>query len=482
MQLYKWLTEAAKARGSAKALVYRDTYLSWRGLLHRVERRAQEFAAMGIGEGHWVGLMLGNVPDFATLALALSKLGATVVPLDPTTGARDLGAILDAAPLRGLITRPRGGVDAGPGGSNSAAAPQVVRRNGKPPETPESRRRLQGTLLTCSIYKRAKDAAPGGASVVLFTSDSSGEPKGVLRTPANLEAGALNLKTTIEVSPEDRILTTAPLYHAYGFDLGMALALRFGATLYLEDEVAPKRIVKILREQEIDLLPGTPSLYAGLAKLPTAKPLKIKHARYLAAGSALSPAIADAFRNRWGLRVMAMYHTTETQAVAVDRKGLAPDSVGKAADGVEVRTDAEGVIWVRSDAVAGRAIGSGPAPRKGQNGHVPVGGTDGDGWFRTGDLGKIDKSGRIFLSGREDDLVKVDGKRVALGEVEGCLESFAKVKAAKARVITDPLGGPMVVAKVVVLSKCGAEEIIDHCARNLAPYKVPRRIEFSEAL
>src|SRR5437016_13646600 len=82
MLLYGWLTKATDERGNAKALVYRDTYLSWRGLQHRVERRAQEFASMGIGKGHWVGLMLGNVPDFAILALALSKLGATVVPLE----------------------------------------------------------------------------------------------------------------------------------------------------------------------------------------------------------------------------------------------------------------------------------------------------------------------------------------------------------------------------------------------------------------
>src|SRR5260221_14121152 len=99
MLLYRWLTEAMNTRGTAKALVYRDTYLSWRGLAHRVERRAQEFAAMGIGKGEWVGLMLGNVPDFAILALALAKIGATVVPLDPTTGARDLSLILDSVPL-----------------------------------------------------------------------------------------------------------------------------------------------------------------------------------------------------------------------------------------------------------------------------------------------------------------------------------------------------------------------------------------------
>src|ERR1043165_1081243 len=108
MLLYQWLTTVASARGSEKALVYRDTYLSWRGLLHRVDRRAQELQSMGIARGAWVGLMLGNVPDFVILCLALAKLDAVVVPLDPTTGARELEMILEAAPLRGLITRPRG--------------------------------------------------------------------------------------------------------------------------------------------------------------------------------------------------------------------------------------------------------------------------------------------------------------------------------------------------------------------------------------
>jgi long-chain acyl-CoA synthetase len=456
-----------------------------------VERRAQEFGSMGIGDGHWVGLMLGNVPDFAILALALSKLGATVVPLDPTTSARDLTLILDAAPLRALITRPRGGVDAVP-----QAAVLKTKDGARAPQVPESRRRLQGTLLTCAIYRAAKDTTPGGAAAVLFTSDSSGDPKGVLRSSANIDSGAKHLEAALELTPEDRILTTAPLYHAYGFDLAMAVALRQGATLYLEDEVSPTRIVKILREQDVDLLPGMPSLYAALAKFPTAKPLRTKRARFLAAGSPLSEATAEGFRERWGVRVLSMYHTTEAHAVAVDRKGLAPESVGKPLDGVEVRIGPRergrvgdgGPVWVRSKAVSSRAIGSG-----GENGasagrgakakrEVAIGSVDADGWYRTGDVGRIDRGGRLFLTGREDDVVKVDGKRVALGEVEGCIEAFAKVKAAQAMVVTDPLGGPMVVAKVVVSRKCGAEEIIDHCAKNLASYKVPRRIEFCDSL
>ena len=359
------------------------------------------------------------------------------------------------------------------------------------PAQPESRRRLQGTLLTCAIYKKPKDPPEAPSAVTLFTSDSSGDPKGVLRTDENLASGVANLASTLELEAEDRILTTAPLFHAYGFDLGMSIALKLGATLYLEDEVSPARIVKILREQDVNVLPAMPSLYAQLAKVPTAKALKVKHPRFISAGSALSEATAEAFRERWGVRLLSMYHTTEAHAVAADRKGTAPESVGKAVDGVEIRVgeagklspSGTGPVWVRSAAVSRVAIGpmAEDAKRR-KKGDVPIGGVDADGWFRTGDLGKLDKAGKLQLQGREDDVVKVDGKRIALGEVEGCIEAFGKVKAAQALVIQDPLAGAMVIARVVVSKKCGAEEIIDHCAKNLASYKVPRRIEFCESL
>src|ERR1700690_2601157 len=185
MLLYQWLTTVASDRGSEKALVYRDTYLSWRGLLHRVDRRAQELHSMGIGPGAWVGLMLGNVPDFVILTLALSKIDAVVVPLDPTTGNRELEMVLEAAPLRALITRPRGG-EGGPASAGLPyyASPAAARPPAAPPTkfVPESRRRLQGTLLTCGLYKRASLAnladGPGSPDVVQLTASIGGDPNG----------------------------------------------------------------------------------------------------------------------------------------------------------------------------------------------------------------------------------------------------------------------------------------------------------------
>jgi acyl-CoA synthetase (AMP-forming)/AMP-acid ligase II len=496
MQLYEWLSNVASDQSAAKALVYRDTYLSWRGLLHRVDRRAQELHALGIVPGSWVGLMLGNVPDFVILALALSKIDAVVVPLDPTTGNRELEMILEAAPLRALITRPRGGE----GGQASAglpyyASPAAARPPAGPPSkfVPEARRRLQGTLLTCGLYKRTALAnlaeGPAAPDVVQLTASIGGDPKGVVKTSTNLAAAAQAIGKSLGVSASDRILCTLPLHASYGFDFGLLTTLASGATLFLEDEVSPKRIAKLLREQSIDFFAGTPALYGSLVRVPTVKPLKTAGARFLSSGSALPASIAEAFYERFGIRLLSCYHSTQAGPLALDRTGKDPESVGRSFEGVELRVagpkgdrlpaSAAGPIWVRSRALSVVSVPKTHLPKRSDG--VPIGGLD-DGWLRTGDIGQQDKTGRTTITGREDDLVKVDGKRVALGEVEGCLEAFPKVKAAQARVITDDLGGPMVVARVVRAGVCRAEDIIDHCARNLAPYKVPRQIEFCEQL
>ena len=442
---------------------------------------------MGLGQGTWVGLMLGNVPDFVILALALSKLKATIVPLDPTTGSRELELITTAAPLRALITRPRGS-DA-TSGQDGEETPQ---------EAPEIRRRLQGTLLTCSVFKR-DDIDLGVEPVcVMFTADSLGDPKGVLRTQENLEAGTQALLSALDIDVESRILVAVPLYHAYGWDLGLLSALRTGATMFLEEEISAMRVAKLLRDHTIDVLPGTPTMYGELAKLPMAKPLTVDNPRYLSAGSRLDPEIAAAVAETYGVKIMSCYHTTETGVISIDKVAKNPESVGKCIDGMELQftplpgkkatSSKRGAIWVRGESLSPQSVGpfkdidmpvkaDGPA----------IGEFDDEGWLRTGDVGKLDRASRLHLTGREDDLVKIEGKRVALGEVEGCIETFPSVRAAQVRLVSDPFAGAMVVAKVVIgdegaAEDIAAEDIIDHCARNLAPYKVPRRIEFCERL
>ncbi len=484
--VYDWLKISAKARGSAKALVYRDNYLSWRGLLHRVDRRAAEFTSLGIKPKDWVGLMLGNVPDFVILALALAKIDAVVVPIDPTTGARELELMLTAAPVRGLVTRPRGSE------GNVSASGAVNRDESEDP--PEIRRRLQGTLLTCSVFSRESPNMKVSPVSVMFTSDSHGDPKGVLRTQENLVAITETQIKTLSIDTASRILVSVPLFHSYAWDIGLLPMLKTGATIFLEEEVSARRIAKVIREQKIDVVPGTPSMYAELSRLPTAKPITVDNPRFLSAGSHLEVSIAENFKEKYEVSILSSFFSTETGSISMDISGKAPKTVGKPLEGVEVRiTNAkgvvtsgsrEGILWIRSASLSPMAVNPYDQTKIAKkNNLVAIGSIDKDGWFRTGDKAKIDKSGRLLLLGREDNVVKVEGKRVALGEVEGCLESFPKVKQAKAVIIHDPLTtNAIVIARVVSKGNCKAEDLIDHCAKNLAPYKVPRRIEFCDQL
>lgn len=491
-----WLQSAAKDDGGGRALVYRDTYLSWRGLAHRVDRRAQELRGMGVGEGAWVGLMLGNVPELVILTLALAKLRAVAVPLDPTTSTRDLDMLLDAAPLRALVTRPQGTEIAAPGGGAPALAPGLRFTGGQrtvvSKHLPETKRRLSGTLLVCNVYRR--EPAPAVVdgiepTAVLFTVDAGGDPKGVVRAERHFEAVAKSVVSGLELERGARVLATAPLHHGFGFDVALTCALAHRMTLLLEDELSPRHLLRIFREERLDLMTGTPAMYANLARVPTPREIEHDSAHFLCSGYPLSRSVAELFADRFGVRPQSCYHSTETGPVAVDLQGRAPDSVGTPLPGVDVRVTSvegselpagvKGQVWVRAGSVSNASVPKLPVPIRavGRAG-VAIGRADANGWFRTGDLGSFDQEGRLRLDGREDDLVKVEGKRVALGEVAGCLESFAKVRAAEARVVYDDVAGPVVVARVVKSGDVKAEDLIDHCARNLAPHKVPRAIEF----
>ena len=486
MLLHDWLLGTVKKKGGARALIYRDTYLSWRGLKHRVNRRADEFEAAGVRPGDWVGLMLGNVPDFVILSLALSKLQAAPVPLDPTTSTKDLESLMDVAPLRGLITRPRGG---------DAPLPSGGKKGNRKRRAPVSRKRLQGTLLSCSIYEQdSREVLEGNARIatVLITASSAGEPKAVERSDANLLAEAQNLTAALEITGDDKILLTLPLYHSYGYDIGLLPALLNGSAIYLEDEVAASRIIKLVREQQITLLPGSIPLLEEMAKLPASRPLAHSPLRFVSVGGGLTGTPLEHFRKRYGARPLSCYHTTETGTVSLDPTGTAGDTVGKVLDQVEVKvtsiktgkkvaTGRKGLLWIRSDVVSPLDVSRRAREERDE---VYKGEKDADGWYRTGYLVTLDRSRRIRLQGREDDVVVLDGKRVSLGEVEACIESFEEVAQARAQLFGDPLGGPMVVAQVVLKGTVepDPEDIIDHCARNLSPFKVPRRISFVKTI
>ena len=486
--LFEWLENAVRDRtaagGSGHAIVYHDTYLSWRGLLHRVERRTRELAGMGIQAKDWVGLMLGNDPEFAVLTLALSKLDAVIVPIDPTTGGRDLDMILDATPLRAIVTRPNA--------IDPLAAPSGTLRLGSLPHTSrvtaDSRHRISGTLLTCSLYPWTGAPLDGedAAEVVLFTLDAGGDPKAVVRGASQLRGIASTLGKAFALGRTSNVLGAAPLFDCQGFDFGLLAALPHGATLYLDDGTAGPRLAKILSDQAIDLYAATPRDFALLARVTNAKPLRERATRLVCSGVPLPATVARACQERFGVPVLSCYHGCETGPAAMDLEGTSPESVGTPLPGVEIRiatSDGAGLavgttgpIWVRSAGVATTFLPT--LPVRGDK--IAVGRGRLEGWLRTGDVGHFDRANRLHLSHREDDIVKVDRRSVALGEIESCLESLAHVKAAQAHVEYDDAGSTHIVVRITPGGRCKTDTMLDHCAKQLAPHKVPRRIEIVE--
>lgn len=486
--LFEWLENAvigrASASGAGHAIVYHDTYLSWRGLLHRVERRAHELAAMGIRSKDWVGLMLGNDPEFVVLTLALAKLEAVVVPIDPTTGGRDLDLALDAAPLRAMVTRPNA--------IDPLAAPSGTLRLGSLPHAPrvhaESRHRISGTLLSCALYPWTRPHLDSSEDpeVVLFTLDAGGDPKAVVRSAIQLRGIASTLSAAFAMGPSANILCAAPLFHGQGFDFGFLAALPNGATLHLDDGAAGLRLAKLLGDQAIDLYAATPRDFAALARVTSAKPLRGPAVRLVCSGVPLPRPVASACHKRFGVPVLSCYHGCEIGPAAIDLDGSVPESVGTPLPGVEIRvatSDGAGLavgtigpVWVRGAGVATTFLPTLPV----RGGKIAVGRGQLEGWLRTGDVGHFDRANRLHLSHREDDLVMVDRRPVALGEIESCLENLAQVKAAQARVEYDDAGSTHIVVRITPDGRCKANLMLDHCAKRLAPHKVPRRIEIAE--
>jgi acyl-coenzyme A synthetase/AMP-(fatty) acid ligase len=283
------------------------------------------------------------------------------------------------------------------------------------------------------------------------------------------------------------VSTAAALHTSQGFDLGLCVALAQGAGLVLDDELVVARLAKLLAEQGADVITATPALFAALARMPTAKPCPSRNIRCISSGAPLTPAVARAFRVRFKVPLLSCYQSMETGPVAIDLGGKNPTTVGLPFAGVQIRVadrqgaempaGAHGPVWVRGAGVSATFVP--PIRLRTRGSEVPIGRGDSDGWLRTGDIGSLDREGRLTLCGREDDLVKVEGRRVALGEVEGCLEAFANVRSAEARLEYDDAGGSRVIARVQRDGPCTPKQLIDHCAKHLAPHKVPARVEFA---
>jgi len=464
------LWDAFQARtgslGEQVAVETAGVELGFGELWNQADGLATRFFESGVREGRVAGLALGNSPLFPAAFLALCRLDATVALLPPQYGRTELKAIAEGVGLSSIVAE----AEAGP---RIAAAIPIANA-------------CAADGFRVLVPRATDDVRPASGDEVLikFSSGSTAEPKGIALSAENLLAEAESVTTTLELGRGDRILPGVPLFHSYGFDLGVLPTLYSGSTLVLEDAFVPRRTLRRLAYRVAAFL-GVPAQYRAFLTPQIDKVPDLSGVRWLLSCTApLAPETVTAFRGRFGAPICQHYGSSETGAVTTHlppEVAARPASVGRPMSGVEVSLveegrpvppGSEGEVVVASAAVArGYVLG---AP----DGRSPLR----DGVFRTGDIGRMDSDGFLTLVGRRDAMINIGGLKVSPTEVSATLERHPAVR--EAAVIGFPDGrDEEVVYAVVSLSRpAGEVELVAFCRDNLAEHKVPRRIEIRDEL
>ncbi|GAA3246708.1 long-chain fatty acid--CoA ligase [Pseudonocardia petroleophila] len=465
-----------------------DTTLTWADVDAATTAEAARLRAAGVGPGDRVAVRLANGAPFCVAVLGALRADAVAVPVGPIAVPRELDIVFaDCAPAV-VVASPD---DADAAGCAASSGATLI----GPPDL--TARVVEGETVTHGV---------GGEDVALlvYTSGTTGTPRGVRLSHRALlanRAQAAELRPA-PVTPVDRVLLSLPLFHVFGLAAGFLQVCWAGATAVLTERFDPEHTAEVLVAQRVSGVAGVPSMFRSLLDLPAAD-LRAATAdlRMCTSGGAPLPArwLAD-FRAATGLWIFEGYGLTEGGPVITTNGvgGVAkPGSVGRALPGIELRlVDAEGRPIDTEDpdddeldAVSDPSHDTGLVAVRGPNlfsGYWPdgAGGPDGDGWFRTADVGFLDADGDLHLVDRSSDLVIVNGFNVYPREVERVLAELDGVAEAAVVGVPDDRTGEAVKAVLVRAAGSGLteEEVRAHCAVRLARFKTPSVIAFVEDL
>ena len=481
--LMELLYQSASSRPDDEALVYRDERVTHAELVDRVERLAAGLTAEGIGAGDAVALLLPNDPTFVASYYAISALGAVVVPVNPAFKQDELDFYFRQTGVRAVISDDR----------SAGVCERIVASWDEPAKViPTSA--AHGQALTLDMLMQAEPAkltkrSPEEPLVNMFSSGSTGRPKRVARTHGQLR-GEAEYYDWMGIGPEDKIFCTIPLFHTYGMGCAMLAATRTGATLVLLEDPNPfllrrQRAMELIRDRGRDDLPGRAvQLPADGGGARLGRPV-VDPAGLLRRHRAAAPVLR---------RLPRQVRRAGPPALRLHRGGHA-DGQPRRRPGRDLRVGREAGRG-RSGADRGRGGRAGRArhgrrdrgqePRPDQRlrrrgGAQPQ--AFRDGFFLSGDLGRLDAEGRLTITGRKKLLIEVGGYKVDPIEVEDVVVTHPKVaEAVVVGVGTKVQGEEQIKAVVVPSDEMDERDLIGFCQQRLANFKVPQVVEFREEI
>jgi acyl-CoA synthetase (AMP-forming)/AMP-acid ligase II len=476
------LAHRRRADPALRALVDDDGAVTYAELDDASAALAARLVATGVVKGDRVGLLAPNGVPWAVLACAAMRVGAVLVPFSTLLRSPELLAQLTTAQVTHLLAVPRvRGRDQL--AELDAVAPGLVATvggGGRHPALPSLRgvwrtNGLPGATASPDLVRAMEDRVrPADDMVVLFTSGSTGSPKGVIHTHGGgLRATAAGLDAR-RIGPGERLYIPMPLFWTGGFGGGLLSALVAGATLLTEAEPQPERTLRMLERERATLFRGWPEQAARLAAHPAFARVDLSSLGDGSLGALLPPERRPAPGSRPNL-----FGMTETlgpycgDRLDVDLPPGKEGSCGRPFAGVEVRiADPESDEGLPAGC-DGEILVRGPNVMRGLCGRPRSSTFTASGWYRTGDRGRLDAEGYLWYGGRLDDMFKVRGASVYPSEVEGALRAVDVVRQAHVTDVPDGDGRREVGALVV--TDASLDDVVAAVRPRLSSFKVPTR-------
>lgn len=483
MSVDRYLRNSAKKTPSNIAVSCEDVLISYSELDQEVDNLAGSLLKLGLARQGKVGVILGNTPDYFRSYFAILRSGGIIVPINPLLKGAELVHILKDAKISHLIIS-----------GNSLPVIESIRS-----EVPElekvivsqlsvGKENLPEYLFSFEDLVAAKsdpvimDIPETELAACLYTSGTSGKPKGALLSHGNLLFDATQSIKRTTMNSDDRHLCILPLFHSFAQMSCMIMPISLGGTVRILPQFIPSLVIKEIRDHKISFFCSVPAMYTALlSALSKASDYNLSSLRICVSGGAPLPwEVSSEFRAKYGIDILEGNGPTETSPVAYVNPPDAnkPGTVGPPLEGVFVKIVDDSDRELSRNEIGEICVKGGNVMQGYLNLPKITAEVLKDGWFHTGDLGKMDEDGYVSILDRKKDMIIVGGLNVYPREVEECLYQHPKVLEAAVVGVHDKDRGE--IPKAYVVLKPGLEgdpkEIQLYCRNNLANFKCPRTV------
>jgi long-chain acyl-CoA synthetase len=476
--LAEMLTQTVAVHGSRTAIKLDDLELTYSVVDEASARVAGLLAGHGVGAGDRVGLMLPNVPYFPFAFFGALRLGAVVVPMNPLLKEREVGFHLGDSGARVLLAW-HGFADAARAGAQAAGADAVIIAPG------EFERTLGQADAVAEVTGRADD----DTGLILYTSGTTGTPKGAQLTHGNLRSAAQIAVDLVDAQPDLVAFGALPLFHVFGLTCGLNASTRVGGCLTLLPRFDPGRALEIIQRDGVTEFLGVPTMYTAMLHHPEHEAFDTSCLELCVSGGAAMPVeVLRGFEEAFGCKVLEGYGLSETCAIASfnrpDRERKA-GSIGIPVPGVEMTLVADDGSEVGEGEV-GEILVRGSVVMKGywNRPDATADTITPDGWLRTGDMGRRDDEGYYSIVDRKKELIIRGGFNVYPREIEEVIYEHPAIREAAVLAVPHESLGEEIAAVVVLKDGAQAteEELRDYVKGRVAAYKYPRRVLITSEL